>query len=174
MQQDDKTGDLPTSLPDSALGKLGAVIGAAVLFALMMFTVADVVGRNLFDTPLRGGYELSGLILMALFFIALPFATAGDRHITVELIGHAIGRRGVVLLQQQYRLAGAVILALLCVYAARHGLTSQRYGETTMVLRLPVAPMIFFASASLGVTALILAGKFLLGLVPAWRGGRLG
>jgi len=154
-----------TTLPGSLPGKALAIICAAALFALMMVTVIDVTGRNLFNRPLRGGYELSGLLLMSMFFLALPFATAADRHIAVNLVDRVLGPRGLHLLRQFYRLAGAVLLGFLCAYAVRKGHSSARYGDVTMFLRLPLAPFIYFAAGSLGLSGLVLAGQFLRGLL---------
>lgn len=149
-------GTEPPRLPGALSGRLIRAAVAAMLFGLMMVTVVDVVGRSVFDRPLRGGYELSGLLLLVLFFVALPLATAGQRHITVNLIDKAAGPRLQAALHLFYTLAGAAVMIALAVYVARSGFASQRYHEATMLLRLPIAPFKFFAALSLGLTGLVL------------------
>ena len=152
----DTDGAGPPRLPGTLPGRLMRVAVAAMLFGLMMVTVVDVVGRSVFDRPLRGGYELSGLLLLVLFFVGLPFATAGHRHITVNLIDKAAGPRVQIALHLFCTLAGAAVMIALAFYVARSGVASQRYHEATMLLRLPIAPFKFFAALSLGVTGLVL------------------
>ncbi|MCC6008813.1 MAG: TRAP transporter small permease [Rhodobacteraceae bacterium] len=153
-----------TTLPASIAGRVVAYVVAAALFALMMVTVVDVAGRNLMNRPLRGGYELSGLLLLVMFFVALPAATLADRHITVNLIDRAVSTRTLHLLRQVYRLVGALVMVVLCIFAARWGNQAARFGEVTMFLRLPLSPFFHFAAASMGLTALILLGRLAAGL----------
>jgi len=129
---------------------------SAVLFLLMMITVIDVIGRDLFDAPLRGGYEMSGLILMALFFCGLPFATAARQHITVGLIDGLVPDRVRRGLDAIACLASAIALLIVSYYVLQKGLSSMRYQEATMFLRLPLGPFSVFAALSLAVTGLIL------------------
>ena len=54
------------------------------LAAMMLLTVADVVLRAAFNTPIRGVYELVELLLAYTFFIALPAVFLRDDHILVN------------------------------------------------------------------------------------------
>lgn len=146
-------------LADRALRGLVAL----VLLALMMVTVVDVVGRDLFDRPLRGGYELSGLMLMVLFYIALPGATAGGHHIAVSLIDRAAPARLRAGLALARDLLGAAVMIALALFVLRSGLAAARYQETTLLLRLPVAPFRVLAALSLGLAGLVFAWSAVTG-----------
>ncbi|MCB1396757.1 MAG: TRAP transporter small permease [Rhodobacteraceae bacterium] len=129
---------------------------AAFLFALMLVTVIDVTGRDLFNSPLRGGYELSGLMLMALFFLALPTATMRRAHITVELIDAMLSNRARRWLEVLGMLICAVTLGIVSYFVLQKGLSSVRYGEATMFLRLPLGPFALLGAASILLSALAL------------------
>lgn len=58
---------------------------AAVLFALMALTCADVAGRYLFNSPIWGAFELTEMMLAALIFAALPLVSLKNDHVTVDL-----------------------------------------------------------------------------------------
>ena len=53
---------------------LDRVLGAAaavLLFCLMAVTTVDVIGRYIFNFPLRGGFEITELLLLTLIFAGL-------------------------------------------------------------------------------------------------------
>ena len=58
---------------------------AFILFALMVITLLDVVGRYFLNAPLAGAFELTRLAMGLLVFSALPLVTARERHIVVSL-----------------------------------------------------------------------------------------
>ena len=68
---------------------LDRVLGAAaaiLLFGLMALTTADVIGRYIFNWPLRGAFELTELLLLTLIFAGLPLASRADEHVTLDFI----------------------------------------------------------------------------------------
>lgn len=66
--------------------KVCGVVAALFLVAMMLLTVADVVLRGVFDTPLRGVYELVELLLACTFFFALPAVFLRDENIVVNVV----------------------------------------------------------------------------------------
>jgi TRAP-type C4-dicarboxylate transport system permease small subunit len=77
---------------DRTLGAAAAVL----LFGLMLITTADVIGRYIFNWPLRGAFEITELLLLALIFAGLPLVSRADEHVTLDFIdaasGNAAGR----------------------------------------------------------------------------------
>ena len=53
---------------DAALG----IAASAILFCMMTLTFVDVVLRYVFNRPLRGGFEVTELMLLVLIFAGLP------------------------------------------------------------------------------------------------------
>jgi hypothetical protein len=74
---------------DRALGFSAAVL----LFCLMMLTTADVIGRYVFNWPIRGAFEITELLLLTLIFAGLPLASRADEHVTLDFIDMAARRR---------------------------------------------------------------------------------
>ena len=49
-------------------------------------TTADVIGRYIFNWPLRGAFEITELLLLTLIFAGLPLASRADEHVTLDFI----------------------------------------------------------------------------------------
>ena len=138
----------------------------ALLFALMSLTCVDVVGRYLLRAPVRGGLELSELLMAVLIFAALPMVSAARRHVTVDLL--PLPRGLVTVHERLVDLIGSICLSAaawqLWVRAAR----AVQAGDVTAQLRLPVAPAIYLMCALTAVAALWL---LLHALAGRGRGG---
>lgn len=64
---------------------LEAVISLC-LIAMTGITVVDVAGRYFLNAPLKGGYEISEMMMGLTVFAALPLATRAESHLTVGLL----------------------------------------------------------------------------------------
>ena len=147
-----------TSGSSEAAAWLDRVLGAAaaiLLFGLMMLTTADVIGRYIFNWPLRGAFEITELLLLTLIFAGLPLASRADEHVTLDFIDMALGEKGRLLLRRLVDLlCGMLILALAWRVWIKAGKIAG-YGDTTEVLRLPVAPFVYFMAVMVAVTGVV-------------------
>ncbi len=147
-----------TSHSPEAGSWLDRVLGAAaaiLLFGLMALTTADVIGRYFFNWPLRGAFEVTELLLLTLIFAGLPLASRAGEHVTLDFIDMLLGPKGRLLLQRAVDLlCGVIILGLARRVWVKAG-TIAGYGDTTDVLRLPVAPFVYFMTAMVAVTGVV-------------------
>ena len=60
-----------------------------LLFGLMVLTTVDVIGRYIFNWPLRGAFEITELLLLTLIFAGLPLVSRADEHVTLDFIDTA-------------------------------------------------------------------------------------
>jgi TRAP-type C4-dicarboxylate transport system permease small subunit len=145
------------------------------LAAMAVVTVIDVAGRYLFNAPLKGGYEISEMMMALTVFAALPLATRADSHLTVGLLTdrlHGWPRRihRVVIL--------AISAAALAFIAWRMGIQADiltRSGGASGSLQLPLWPLArvmswlgWFSCA----VALVLLARAALGLDRDAQTGR--
>jgi TRAP-type C4-dicarboxylate transport system permease small subunit len=137
---------------------LDRVLGAAaalLLFGLMLLTTADVIGRYVFNWPLRGAFEITELLLLALIFAGLPLASRADEHVTLDFIDMLLGAGGRQLLRRLIDLAcGIIILGLAWRVWIKAGKIAA-YGDTTEVLRIPVGPFVYFMAAMVAITGVV-------------------
>jgi TRAP-type C4-dicarboxylate transport system permease small subunit len=87
---------------DAVLG----VAASAILFSMMLLTFVDVVARYLFNFPLRGGFEVTELMLLVLIFAGLPLVSHADEHVTMDFPHRPGARLQDVRARQRPRFAG--------------------------------------------------------------------
>jgi TRAP-type C4-dicarboxylate transport system permease small subunit len=147
-----------TSQRSQAGAWLDRVLGAAaalLLFGLMALTTADVIGRYIFNWPLRGAFEITELLLLALIFAGLPLASRADEHVTLDFIDMILSDSGRLLLRRLVDLVcGILVLGLAWRVWVKAGKIAG-YGDTTDVLRLPVAPFVYFMALMVAITAIV-------------------
>ena len=121
----------------------------------MLLTFVDVVARYLFNRPIRGGFEMTELVLLVLIFAGLPLVSHADEHVTMDFIDRMLPERAVaILIRVVHALVAAVFFFLtwqVLIKAAR----IAGYGDTTDVLRITVGPFVYFMAAMIFVTALV-------------------
>ncbi|WP_339115168.1 TRAP transporter small permease [Thioclava sp. GXIMD2076] len=123
-----------------------AVLGGILLMAMMGLTVVDVVGRYLFNAPLKGAAELTELLLCATIFLGLPAVALRNEHVTVDLVTDAMPDRWQPWRRMACGIFSAVVLGVVTwriwVYADQ----IAGYGGATTNLLLPIAPLGYFCA----------------------------
>lgn len=141
---------------------LVASVAALALFAMMMLTFVDVIGRKLLGNSIPGAVELTELGMLVMIFMALPLASLVGEHITFDLLDRILPAR-VQFLQQSLAnlLTGAVFGGAAWLVWQRSGRTLEM-GDITSRLEIPLGPFHQMIAVMLLVTALAHA-------VVAWR-----
>jgi TRAP-type C4-dicarboxylate transport system permease small subunit len=135
-----------------------AVLGIAaslILFLMMMLTFVDVVARYLFNFPLRGGFEVTELMLLVLIFAGLPLVSHADEHVTMDFIDRVLpeGARQL-LVRAVHAICAAVMFFLTWQVWIKAGRIAG-YGDTTDVLRIAVGPFVYFMALMILLTGLV-------------------
>ena len=68
-------------------------ISICLLFLLMFLTVADILGRFLFNNPITGTYELTGLILSIIIFFSMGATQLSKGHIEIDFLTNKMPRK---------------------------------------------------------------------------------
>ena len=132
-------------------------------------TTADVIGRYIFNWPLRGAFELTELLLLTLIFAGLPLASRADEHVTLDFIDMVLSDKGRLLLRRLVDLVcGLLFLGLAWRVWIKAGKIAG-YGDTTEVLRVPVGPFVYFMAVMVAITGIVHLTKVIFPAPP--RGG---
>lgn len=134
------------------LGTLAAV----VLFAMMMLTCIDVIGRYFLSRPIFGGFELTEIMLAAMIFLGLPLVTLRNEHITVDVLDPITPDW---LFRVQHIAACAVGMLSTGYLAWRLWLradTLYNAGETTAQLKIKLGYLAYSMSILMALTAVAL------------------
>ena len=136
---------------DAALG----VAASAILFCMMTLTFVDVVARYVFNRPLRGAFEVTELLLLALIFAGLPLVTHAGEHVTMDLIDRLLGRAARGLMSRLVELLCAALMFLLTWLMWMRAARIAAYGDTTDVLRIAIGPFVYFMTAMILLSGLL-------------------
>jgi TRAP-type C4-dicarboxylate transport system permease small subunit len=153
---------------DRATVVLAWIAGLGLLFMLATITVS-VVLRYLFSAPLLGVNEIVQLTSVALVMLALPYCTAVEGHVRVDVLDHAIGPSGRLLGDVLSPALSGFVLGWLAYRAALKALDAWEYGDATNMLSLPLWPFYGLLSIGTGLAVLVLAEQLLVVLARAGR-----
>ncbi len=130
-------------------------ISAILLFMMMLLTLLDVFGRYLFNSPIMGAYEITELMLVILIFAGIPLASANDEHIAVDLIDGVMPPFIVKVRDILISLTMSVVMGALSISVWHKGLEAIKYGDQSAMLHVPMSPVFFIISVTLGLAALV-------------------
>jgi TRAP-type C4-dicarboxylate transport system permease small subunit len=131
------------------------VAASVILFAMMLLTFVDVVARYLFNFPLRGGFEITELMLLVLIFAGLPLVSHADEHVTMDFIDRMLPPRAVLLVVRAAHALCAAVMFFLTWQVWIKARTIAGYGDTTDVLKILVGPFVYFMVAMILLTGLV-------------------
>ena len=131
------------------------VVASAILFAMMLLTVVDVVARYAFNRPLRGAFEVTELMLLVLIFAGLPLVSFSDEHAVMDFIDRVLRPRAQRRLGRLVQLVNAAFMFLLAWLVWLKADRIWGYRDTTDVLRIVYGPFVYFMAVSLALAALI-------------------
>lgn len=137
------------------LQKVLGLIAASVLFVMMSITAVDVIGRYLFNKPLAGGFEITEMGLAVLIYCALPLVSARREHIVIDTLDAFMSEGVKTFLNRLSDLICFVCLGGVGYLLYQRALRVAEYGDTTNVLQVPLAPVVYTMSVTIGITALM-------------------
>jgi len=135
------------------------VLGVIVLFSMMSLTGVDVFARYLFNSPIRGAFELTEIMLALLVFLSFPVAALSNSHISVEAIDGVANKALRTFSKYFALLVGASVFLVLTIQIWKHATKLQSYGQVTNSLEIPLHWIGFVASGCcfLSFVAMILS-----------------
>lgn len=131
--------------------KLGRVLEPVALFVLLvggigmvlstLLGTADVVGTQVFGTPVHGALEITESTMVVIVFGALTYAQIRRNHIRVELLYTRMGPRAQAGMDIFADLMALLFFGLLLWQAVNEAMFSWDIDESTFgLIRLPLWP----------------------------------
>ena len=127
-------------------------LAALALMILMMVTVADVFLRYLFNSPVRGSYDMVESLLLVFVFNGMAATFFGRRHIVIDLIDSFVGARATVVLVRIADALSVLCIALLMWAMRVPAVQAYQYGDIKLELHLPIWVLWAVAFAALSGT----------------------
>jgi TRAP-type C4-dicarboxylate transport system permease small subunit len=144
------------------------LVGAAILaFLLCFLVVADVTGRVVFNSPVKGTPEIISLSIVIICWLQCAFAIRSGGMLTVDTFVSRAPPRVQSWIGVWSAVAGMLFFAVICYGSfegAAHAWTSNEF-EGEGALRVPVWPARFTIILGAGLASL----SYLLAVLENFR-----
>ena len=142
-----------------------SIVAAASLFAMMLLTFADVIGRKLLGNSIVGAVELTELCMLVMIFLALPLASLAGEHIVFDLLDRYLPARVLHLQMALAHAVSAVIFGGAAWLVWVRSVRTYSMGDVTARLEIGLGPFHQMVAAMLLITALVHVAL----IVREWR-----
>ena len=123
---------------DTLIARIEAVMLAAGVLLMATNTVANVVGRFIFQNSLFFSEELNRILIILITFAGISYAARQGRHIRMSAIYDALPPKARKLMMIVIALVTAVFMFGLCYYALQYIMTQAGRGRVLPSLQIPV------------------------------------
>ena len=141
------------------------IAGASILSILMFLTVVDVSLRYFFNRPLRGTYELTELMMVAIVVLGLGYTAATGGHISVDIIVNRFKGRSRLIVDVINLILGIIIFSLIAWQSTEYAFSALKTGEHSDILKVPT--FYFKILVPIGSTMLVL--ELLMQLLKSFK-----
>src|SRR5688572_15924373 len=142
----------PAELFERAVAPILGAVAATVLFALMVLTCSDVIGRYFLSRPIYGAFEITEMLLAALIFAGLPLVTLRGDHVTVDVLD-SVTPEWVYRIQHVVAcVLGGISTGYLAWRLWIRALSLDAAGETTAQLKFKLAYLTYAMSLLMALT----------------------
>jgi len=131
------------------------IMGVAI-FAMMMLTFVDVIGRYLLNKPVPGAAEFISFLLAVSLFSGLAIVSGENRHISVTLFQSALDRRIKRLRTIVVRGFSVLTMTLIAAELFRHASRMIEFSRSTIVLDWPLWPMVLLMATASAIAVLLM------------------
>jgi TRAP-type transport system small permease protein len=119
-------------------------VGAVFLFALMLLSSADMIGRFFFNLPIVGALEISQILVAAMVFLGWGQTQIQKGNITVELLYARFPPRMKTVATLVTTVLSAAVFGLMTWQALLAAKQYHDAGRVIFVINLPLGPFQLF------------------------------
>jgi TRAP-type C4-dicarboxylate transport system permease small subunit len=131
--------------------------GGAVLAALMITILVDVVGRYAFNAPLYGSLDVAVVLLVLAVSCAIGYGGRAGAHVTADMVTTVVGPKFEWVSGVCIKILAAAVTAVWSWRLFVTGQTAARLGESTQLLNIPFSPIYLAFAIGIGLYAAVLA-----------------
>jgi TRAP-type C4-dicarboxylate transport system permease small subunit len=136
-----------------------AAVAGAVLVALMCLTVADVVGRYFFNSPISGVFDLTQFSVLIMTFLSFAYCGFRGAHVVIELLYDRIPEGAQFAVRRLSNAVGTVLFAVIAWRAVVQSFDVREFNETSQLLTIPYWPFYYVVAFGAALFAIVLAIK---------------
>lgn len=121
-------------------------VSISMLAVLMLIGTCDVIGRYLFNKPIRGVVELGEVLLAGIVFFGWAYTQAAGGHIKVEMFTSRLAPRVRAKINFATSFLSLALFSLIGWQAAKLAMMYWEQNRLVGGLMIPIAPFVLFIS----------------------------
>ena len=142
----------PLGVIDSLISRFESFALAAGVLLMAVNTIANVVGRFVFQHSIYFTEELNSMIIVLITFAGIGYAARHGRHIRMSAIFDSLPFKSRKALMVTIAIVTALAMFALCYFAVGYIMKVQTSGRVLPALQLPVGWMFVWAPIGFFVT----------------------
>ncbi len=153
------------------ISKAMAVVSAITLAVMMMITVVDVVGRSFFLHPLKGAFELVGILLVIAASWGMGYCQFLKGHIRIDVLFNGFSARVQAILNVVAYIFGIFAVGMITwqTLLRMHDYIYRELGGVTESLGMPFWPFMLMMAMGFGWFCVLLLIDLYRSLVKVFK-----
>lgn len=139
----------PASHVSSPVMRVMHAVAAIALTVMMLVVVGDVVLRAVFNTPIKGAYDVVSISLLVMTMFGMAPVVAQRGEILIDLIDAVLPPAGLRALAIAAALTGIALFAFFAWSMIEPARDAWSWGERSLELGIPKWPLWIVAFAGL-------------------------
>lgn len=143
---------------DNLLNKLTSIqllLSNIFLIFMMSIITFDVLGRNFFNKPLSGTFEMTELSSALLVFFALAMTHRHNEHVSIDFVADRLGAKARSILDGFVEFIIFIVLVFMASQVFENAGRIMERKTTTSDLGLVIYPFLYIATFGLFIFALV-------------------
>jgi len=136
-------------------------VGMGVLLAMIALTVAEVVLRRLFNSPLAFSYELTGAMLVLVVFFTVAYCGVEKSHIGIDILVSRFPPKARTIIEAVMWFLSFGFFSVVAWRSIDYAIRFLHQGHVTAILEIPYYPFVFAVAFGSILLALVLLVQFL-------------
>ena len=120
--------------------KILLLLPSAALLTVMIITVANVLGRSMFKTPVIGAIEIAGLFGSIVVSMSLFYTQLKDRNVATDIVFNKLPKRYQKGLEKVIFVLSVGVVGLFIYSSILGVLESYEENDVTTILTIPIWP----------------------------------
>ncbi|NLT96133.1 MAG: TRAP transporter small permease [Clostridia bacterium] len=139
-------------------------IGNVVLMLMMLLIVADVLLRNLINSPITGSFELIEFMMGVAIFFFFANGQIEKGNVSVDMFVNKLPAKIKAIVETFVYLVSVILFTLITVQMAKESYAIFLRNDLSPAIYLPEFPFFFAATVGVFFMAIVLFIDFLLSL----------
>jgi len=140
----------------NSVSNVFSLVSSVALVVMLLLGSVDFIGAKLFNLPVPGAVEMTGLLGLVIASFAIAFTQVLQGHTSIDFLVNRLPKRSKAVIASIVSLFGLVLFALIVWQMYSGGRTFQTTGRITSIVHIPLAPFAYAIAVCCLLTCLVL------------------